>query len=57
LDFVRDVLDPEETFDPYSAVSIKRAVKRFLKLLKSSLPLVDAKEFLQYVLCEKAREI
>lgn len=30
LDFVRDVVDPEQTFDPSSCVSIARAVKRFL---------------------------
>lgn len=30
LDFVRDVCVPAQTFDPYSPVSIARAVKRFL---------------------------
>jgi len=30
MDYVRDVLDPEQTFDPQSPVSITRAVKRFL---------------------------
>lgn len=30
LDYVRDVCEPVETFDPYSSVSIARAVKRFL---------------------------
>ncbi len=30
LDFVRDVLDPEQVFDPQSPVSIARAVKRFI---------------------------
>jgi hypothetical protein len=30
LDFVRDILDPHETFDPNSPVSISRAIKRFL---------------------------
>ncbi len=29
-DFVRDVVEPHETFDPHSAVSIARAVRRFL---------------------------
>ena len=32
LDYVRDVCDPEETFDPNSEISIARAVKRFLKI-------------------------
>jgi glycosyltransferase involved in cell wall biosynthesis len=31
LDYVRDVIDPDETFDPKSPVSIANAVKRFLK--------------------------
>lgn len=30
LDFVRDMCEPAETFDPFSAISIARAVKRFL---------------------------
>jgi glycosyltransferase involved in cell wall biosynthesis len=30
LDYVRDVCDPHETFDPDSAASIARAVKRYL---------------------------
>lgn len=30
LDYVRDVIDPIQTFDPTSPVSIARAVKRFL---------------------------
>ena len=30
LDFVRDMCEPVETFDPFSAVSIARSVKRFL---------------------------
>lgn len=30
-DYVRDVVEPAETFDPMSAVSIARAVRRFLK--------------------------
>ena len=32
LDYVRDLIDPEESFDPESPVSIARAVKRFLGL-------------------------
>jgi len=30
LDYIRDLVDPEETFDPNSPVSISRAVKRYL---------------------------
>lgn len=31
-DYVRDVVEPTETFDPASSISIMRAVKRFLKI-------------------------
>lgn len=54
LDFVRDVLDPEEVFDPQSSVSIARAVKRFMGWDEKALPLLNAADFLQTVLnkCE-----
>lgn len=48
LDYVRDVLDPEQSFDPESAVSIARAVKRFLDAEESPLPLQDATEFMKH---------
>lgn len=40
LDFVRDVCRPVQTFDPLSAVSIARAVKRFLEI--DDLPLTPS---------------
>ena len=46
LDYVRDVLDPEQTFDPNSAVSIARAVKRFMGVYEQTVPLLDAKSFI-----------
>lgn len=49
LDYVRDVLDPEQTFDPDSALSIARAVKRFMGVDEQVLPLLDAEGFLEYV--------
>ena len=52
LDYVRDVVDPEETFDPNSATSIARAVKRFLGVPELPLPLIDAKSFLNFLLVE-----
>lgn len=45
MDYVRDVLDPEQTFDPQSPVSIARAVKRYLEVDEHPLPLLDAREF------------
>lgn len=50
LDYVRDVLDPEQVFDPASPISIARAVKRFLGLEKSPLVLLDAAGFLNHIL-------
>jgi len=52
LDYVRDVLDPDESFDPRSSISITRAVRRFLVLDSDVLPLVTAKEFIGLVLSE-----
>lgn len=45
LDYVRDVMNPEETFDPSSAVSIARAVKRFRRVEEPTLQIVDARAF------------
>lgn len=50
LDYVRDVLDPEQVFDPDSAVSIARAAKRFMGLEEQSLPLMDAASFMALIL-------
>jgi glycosyltransferase involved in cell wall biosynthesis len=50
LDYVRDVLDPEQTFDPQSPVSIARAVKRFLGVDEHPLPLLDSKEFFSHLI-------
>ena len=46
LDYVRDILDPEESFDPQSAVSIARAVKRFRRMEEPALCIVDARTFI-----------
>lgn len=49
LDFVRDTIDPEETFDPSSGLSISRAVKRFLNVPHEDLILVKAEDFLKTI--------
>lgn len=46
LDYVRDVIDPEQVFDPMSPISMARAVKRFLGEEEGALPLLDARQFL-----------
>lgn len=49
MDYVRDVLDPEQSFDPDSALSIARAVKRFMGKEEPALPLLDAGGFLEQI--------
>lgn len=49
MDYVRDVIDPEESFDPTSSISIARAVKRFLGVEEQPLKIVDAKSFLHKI--------
>jgi glycosyltransferase involved in cell wall biosynthesis len=50
LDYVRDVIAPEQTFDPESAVSITRAVKRFMGVDEQALPLLNAAGFIENIL-------
>ena len=49
-DYVRDIIDPEESFDPLSPVSIMRAVKRFLGLDEPDLNLMSAEKFIAELL-------
>jgi glycosyltransferase involved in cell wall biosynthesis len=50
LDYVRDVATPQQTFDPTSAVSIARAVKRFLAVSDLTTPLQTPEAFLRNIL-------
>lgn len=50
LDYVRDVIEPIETFDPDSAISIARAVRRFLKDPEPIALVGTAEEFMTEVL-------
>lgn len=50
LDYIRDVIDPEQTFDPKSALSIARAVKRYMSIEEATLELHDSTSFLKYLL-------
>jgi len=49
LDYVRDVVTPVETFDPESAVSIARAVRRFLGCPEMPGPIMTASEFIEQI--------
>ena len=50
LDYVRDLLDPAETFDPKSARSISRAIKRFLKQKEQRNEVLTADEFINHII-------
>ena len=52
-DFVRDVCVPAQTFDPDSAVSIARAVKRFLGCDEPGVALQTPERFLDEVLAQQ----
>lgn len=46
LDYVRDVVQPEHSFDPASALSIARAVKRYCGCSNPALQLLSPAQFL-----------
>lgn len=56
LDFVRDVCDPVQTFDPESLVSISRAVQRFLGSAEPVLQPKTAKQFVDFLMPENLCE-
>lgn len=56
LDYVRDVVEPTETFDPASALSIARAVKRFLGVDMTHVRPLTPKEFLTQMWLGGGRE-
>jgi glycosyltransferase involved in cell wall biosynthesis len=49
LDYVRDVCEPVQTFDPNSPTSIARAVRRFIGEVEIPLHPVSASEFITAV--------
>lgn len=49
LDYVRDVVEPDQTFDPGSALSLARAVRRLLKQPEPLPRLLNPQEFLHRV--------
>lgn len=53
LDFVRDVCVPAETFDPTSAVSIARSIKRFIGKSEAPLMLRTPSEFWRILLQDR----
>lgn len=49
LDYVRDVVNPIETFNPQSAISISKAVKRFLGVSEVAIKIGTPTTFLNHV--------
>ena len=56
LDYVRDIVNPEQSFDPKSPVSIARAVERFLGVVRVSTPIISAYAFTKYLLEKNAAD-
>ncbi|OFZ29736.1 MAG: hypothetical protein A2622_10985 [Bdellovibrionales bacterium RIFCSPHIGHO2_01_FULL_40_29] len=50
LDYVRECVTPAESFDPNSAKSIARAVKRFMKIQDKPQKIYSPKDFLEIAL-------
>jgi glycosyltransferase involved in cell wall biosynthesis len=53
LDYVRDILDPEFTFNPQSELSIARSVKRFMGLKSERIIMKTAFDALNYVISNR----
>lgn len=53
LDYVRDLIEPEQTFNPDSSVSIARAVKRHLNIREEDIKLLNSADFLSRVMERK----
>lgn len=54
LDFVRDMCTPIESFDPYSPISMARAVKRFMKLGSDAITPLTPEQFVQKLIAIEA---
>jgi glycosyltransferase involved in cell wall biosynthesis len=50
LDYVRDVCNPIQTFNPNSPLSIARAVKRFLSIPEIPIDLISSENFLEKII-------
>ena len=49
VDYVRDLIDPAQTFDPASAISIARSVKRHIGVAEDVLPILETRHFLDSI--------
>lgn len=53
LDYVRDLIDPVEVFNPYSPLSISRSVKRFLNIKENRQHIMTSEELFKQILRKK----
>lgn len=53
LDYVRDLLDPDQTFNPKSYISIAKAVKRYLLIDEEALHINSGDEFIEAIISRK----
>lgn len=53
LDYVRDIIDPDQTFNPSSPVSIIKAVERVVDQSPNIQPFFSAQNFLEHILESK----
>jgi len=49
-DFVRDIINPIQTFDPHSPLSIARAVRRFLDVPEPPIEISSTDDFLEEIM-------
>lgn len=56
MSYVRDVCRPQETFDPRSARSFARAMRRFLKLPEDPVKIQSSQKFLESMNLENIRK-
>lgn len=49
LDYVRDIVKPNESFDPNSPRSIARAVKRYLNISEKSTKVISSQDFFKFL--------
>jgi glycosyltransferase involved in cell wall biosynthesis len=50
LNYVRDLIDPNESFDPHSPRSISRSVKRFLAIKEVRKPILTSEQLFKEIL-------
>ena len=57
LDYVRDLIDPEFTFNPESELSIARAVKRFMGLKSEKIIMKSANDILDHLMTNGSQKL